>query len=332
MGQTTQVGDDLELTPLARGWLDSLGEHPRRVAFADGDDDRVRTAAALLAVHGLRPVLLCAEPWEPPAGVEVLSIGELADGDVGAQVDTLVRAAGKDDERALADRQDPVYLAACLTHRGTTDATVAGAARPTSDVLRAGLQVIGLDPGVRWLTSCFLLHMPDDQVFCFADCGVIPEPTADQLVDIARSSAGTFNALTGEQPVVALLSFSTKGSADHPSLTRLHQARALVNETDPDLLIDGELQFDAALVSSVAARKAPDSAVAGHANVFVFPDLASANIGYKIAERLGGARCYGPLLQGLAGAVNDLSRGCNVNDVVNVALISAMQARTSSTQ
>ncbi len=194
-------------------------------------------------------------------------------------------------------------------------------------MLRAGLQVIGLDPGVRSLTSSFLLHMPDDRVFCFADCGVIPEPTAEQLADIARSSAVTFSALTGETPVVALLSFSTKGSADHSSLTRLHQARELVNDSDPDLLIDDELQFDAALVESVAARKAPDSEVAGHANVFVFPDLASANIGYKIAERLGRARCYGPLLQGLASAVNDLSRGCSVNDVVDVALISAVLAR-----
>jgi phosphotransacetylase len=325
----TQVGDDLELSPLARGWLESLGDQPRRVAFADGDDDRVRTAATHLATLGLRPVLVCAETWEPPAGVEVRTIDELADGDVGGEVDALARAAGKNEEHALAIRHDPVYLAACLTRRGDTDATVAGAARPTSDVLRAGLQVIGLDPGVQSLTSSFLLHMPDERVFCFADCGVIPEPTADQLADIARSSAGTFNALTGEQPVVALLSFSTKGSAEHSSLARLRRAHALVNEADPDLLIDGELQFDAALVSSVAARKAPDSAVAGHANVFVFPDLASANIGYKIAERLGGARCYGPLLQGLAGAINDLSRGCSVNDVVNVALISAMQSRSS---
>jgi phosphotransacetylase len=322
-----QVGEEMELSRLARGWLDRLGDSHPRVAFADGDDDRIRGAATLLATLGLRPVLLSDEKLEPGPGVEVLSISDLAAGDLGAEIDDLVRVAGKGADVAARCRLDPVYLAACLTRRGETVATVAGATRPTSDVLRAGLQVIGLGPGVRSLTSSFLLDMPDGRAFCFADCAVIPEPTADQLADIARSSAQTFNTLTGAEPLVALLSFSTKGSAEHSSLARLHEARTLVNAASPDLLIDDELQFDAALVESVAARKAPDSVVAGHANVFVFPDLASGNIGYKIAERLGGARSYGPLLQGLAGAINDLSRGCSLHDVVNVALISAVQAQ-----
>jgi phosphotransacetylase len=185
---------------------------------------------------------------------------------------------------------------------------------------------MGLAEGVSTLSSSFLMHLSDGRNLCFADCAVIPEPTARQLADIAQSSAATFSALTGEEPVVALLSFSTKGSAKHPSLDRLREGRELVNAESPELLIDDELQFDAALVESVAARKAPDSAVAGHANVFVFPDLASGNIGYKITERLGGASSYGPLLQGLSGVLNDLSRGCTAGDIVNVALISALQA------
>lgn len=316
-----------DLTPIARSWIERIGTDSSRLAFADGDDERVREAATRLAALGLRPVLLGTDTHDVVAGIEDVATDELAAGPVGEQVERLVRAAGKDPEYARACRHDPVWLAACLTRRGETAATVAGASRSTADVLRAALQVIGLDPEVGSLTSSFLLDMPDGQALCFADCGVIPVPSAEQLADIARSSARTFHILTGERPVVALLSFSTKGSARHSSLDRLRQARELVNASTPELLIDDELQFDAALVESVARRKAPGSVVAGRANVLVFPDLAAGNIGYKIAERLGGARSYGPLLQGLARTINDLSRGCSIDDVVNVALISALQAQ-----
>jgi phosphotransacetylase len=271
-------------------------------------------------------VLVSDSLWDFTPGVDVLSLAELAAGPVGQEVHDTLRELGISEEAASLRRLDPTFLATRMTRRGDTQATVAGSARPTSEVLRAGLQAMGLAEGVSTLSSSFLMHLSDGRNLCFSDCAVIPEPTARQLADIAQSSAATFSALTGEEPVVALLSFSTKGSAKHPSLDRLREGRELVNAESPELLIDDELQFDAALVESVAARKAPDSAVAGHANVFVFPDLASGNIGYKITERLGGASSYGPLLQGLSGVLNDLSRGCTAGDIVNVALISALQA------
>jgi phosphotransacetylase len=323
----TQSETTQHRSTLSEGWTARLQGHRPRVAFADGDDERVREAARALVGLGIRPVLLSDTTLgEDPPGLDVLPLNELAAGPVGQEVHDALRERGLTEEVASNRRLDPIYLATGLTRRGDTQATVAGSTRPTADVLRAGLHLMGLAEGVATLSSSFLMHMPDGRSFSFADCAVIPQPTVRQLADIARSSAATFAALTGEEPLVALLSFSTKGSAQHPTLNRLREARELVNSESPELLIDDELQFDAALVESVANRKAPGSVVAGHANVFVFPDLASGNIGYKIAERLGGASSYGPLLQGLSGVVNDLSRGCTADDIVSVALISALQA------
>ncbi|MGJ9413649.1 phosphate acyltransferase [Aeromicrobium sp. CF4.19] len=312
---------------LLESWIDRIAGRDVRIALADGDDPRSRDAAERLASLGIASVLLSdTERSSARGSISVMSTRDLAASDVGREVVHVLRERGKDEDFAHARAHDATYLAACLTRRGEAHATVAGSNRPTSDVLRAGLHVVGLEPGTATLSSCFILHTRDDRVLCFADCGVIPEPTDEQLADIATSSARTFAGLTGDRAAVALLSFSTKGSATHPSLDRLRRAREIAGARVPDLLIDHELQFDAALVESVARTKAPGSPVAGQANVFVFPDLASGNIGYKIAERLGGARSYGPLLQGLSRVVNDLSRGCDVEDVVNVAVISAVQA------
>lgn len=317
-------------TELMQSWLSRIDGRSARVAFADGDDERVQAAAAHLAQLGITPILVSgSSPSGDRDGIETIHIDDLAAGAVGDEVHALMRARGKSQEVASTYRHDAIYLAACLTRRGDVHATVAGSNSPTSHVLRAGLHVIGLAPGTTSLSSSFLLRMPDGRLFSFADCGVIPEPTAEQLADIATSSARTFADLTGSRPVVALLSFSTKGSAAHPSLDRLRRAHEIVSEREPELLIDDELQFDAALVESVGRRKAADSPVAGHTNVFVFPDLASGNIGYKIAERLGGAQSFGPLLQGLTAVINDLSRGCSVEDIVNVSLISSLQALES---
>ncbi len=297
-----------------------------RIALADGQDARVRTAANQLARMGVQTLLI---------------------GDPGDDLDpaVLVRPTGGRDPEAedvlhivaatrgwgAARREqccgDPVYRAAALVRAGVADAAVAGATAPSSDVIRAGIQVIGLRAPGGLLSSCFLMQLPRGTVLAFGDCAVVPEPDDSDLADIAVSTARTFAELTGEDPAVALLSFSTAGSATHPAVERVRRATALVIERAPGLRVDGELQFDAAFVPKVATSKAPGSVLAGCANVFIFPDLAAGNIGYKIAQRIGGAAAYGPILQGLAAPLNDVSRGCDVDDVVNVALLSLLQAR-----
>jgi phosphate acetyltransferase len=184
-------------------------------------------------------------------------------------------------------------------------------------------------PGVSIVSSCFLMVLSDGRPVTFGDCGVVPDPDAEQLASIAVASAATHVALTGEEPRVAMLSFSTKGSAEHPRVDKVRTATQLLHESVPDLVVDGELQFDAAWDTEVAASKAPESAVAGRANVFIFPDLDSGNIAYKVTERLGGARAYGPLLQGLDGVLHDLSRGCSSSDIVDVAVIAGLMAGSS---
>jgi len=187
--------------------------------------------------------------------------------------------------------------------------------------------VLGVDAGAGLVSSCFLLILPDGRPIAYGDCGVVPDPNVEQLAAIARATAATFECLTTESARVALLSFSTRGSATHPRVEKVRRAAEYLADTFPDLASDGELQFDAAWVPEVAKVKAPGSAVAGRANVFVFPDLDSGNIAYKITERLGGARAYGPLLQGLDGVLHDLSRGASSDDIVDVAVIAGLMAR-----
>jgi phosphotransacetylase len=314
-------------------WCACLSGTPR-VVLAEGDDPRVRRAANELVRRGLVPVLVQGggRPRDGRVsldpGVETTSVADLVTGPAG----DLVRAIGARrgwTEQAVTDRAGtPAYLAAALVARGDADACVAGSTAPTGDVIRAGLHVIGLAPDSRTLSSSFLLVLPDDRTLAFGDCAVVPEPDAAQLADIAISTARTFTTLTGEDPAVAMLSFSTLGSAEHETVRRVRDATALARVQAPELVVDGEMQFDAAIVSSVAAQKAAGSAVAGHANVFIFPDLNAGNIGYKIAQWLGGAQAFGPILQGLRAPMNDLSRGCDVADVVNVSVISALQTRS----
>ena len=232
--------------------------------------------------------------------------------------------------RERIDLDDPLHVAALMVAAGEADACVAGATRTTPDVVRAALFCVGTRPGVDLISSCFVFVLPDGTVITYGDCGVVPEPDAGQLASIAVATAATHAQLAGEEPRVAMLSYSTRGSAEGPRVDLVRAATELVRAREPGLAVDGELQFDAAWVPEVAASKAPDSPVAGRANVFVFPDLDSGNIAYKITQRLAGAQAFGPLLQGTGGVIHDLSRGCSVDDIVTVATIAACQAAGSS--
>ena len=224
------------------------------------------------------------------------------------------------------DPFDPLVASALLVKSGKVDAAVVGATRSTAEVLKTGFQILGVSPEVEVVSSSFLMVLPNGINLAYGDCAVLPEPNPEQLCSIAISTASTYKTLTGEEPRVAMLSFSTHGSANHPKVIKVRDAVSLIRECDPKLLVDGELQFDAAWVPEIAASKAPDSPLEGNANVFIFPDLDSANIAYKITERLAGARAIGPLLQGLDGIFHDLSRGCSTQDIVDLAVISVLQS------
>ncbi len=226
-------------------------------------------------------------------------------------------------EQAKETMKKDLFFGAMLVNESMADGSVAGSTASTGDVLRAALQCVGMPDGISIVSSFFLMIFPE-RVFSFADCAVVPNPDAAQLADIAITTADNHQKLTGENPYVAMLSFSTKGSAKHELVDKVLEATKIAKEKRPDLLIDGELQFDAAIIDSIGKRKAPGSEVAGRANVLIFPDLQAANIGYKIAQRLGGAEAVGPVVQGLKKPLFDLSRGCSVDDIVNTSAIAAL--------
>ena len=240
------------------------------------------------------------------------------------------KGISKDD--AITAMKNPLYYGVMMVKMGAADGMVAGAANSTANTLRPGLQILRTAPGVKLVSSFFLMDVPDcvfgsDGAFVFADCGLMENPGAEELAEIAVGAARSFKRLVRAEPLVAMLSYSTYGSAKSEATQKVIDATAIAKEKAPDIIIDGELQLDAAIVPDVGNSKAPGSPVAGKANVLIFPDLNSANIGYKLVQRLAKAEAYGPLLQGIAKPLNDLSRGCSAEDIVGVAAITAVQAQ-----
>ncbi len=319
----------------------------RRIVFSEGDDPRIVEAAARAAQSDLaHPILLgnqaaIKKQLEPfgsiKCKIECLDPSSLELDDrssfeeyASAYYD-LRRHKGVSLEDAFEAMKDPLNFAAMMVRLGDADGTIGGAVATTSSTVRAALQIIGRAQEDEPVSSFFLLAFDQTQpalpdIFCFADCGLIVEPTVEELAQIAISSADSFEALTNEIPKVAMLSFSTDRSAAHERVDRVVEATALVRSARPNLIIDGELQFDAAIVPQVAAKKAPNSPLCGTANVFVFPNLEAGNIGYKIAQRLGNASAIGPILQGLKKPANDLSRGCSADDVYQMIAVTCIQA------
>lgn len=306
----------------------------RTIVFPDATDERTIQAARILTDKQIvAPVLvgdretIVAQANKTGTSLEGIQIVIPATSDrlevFSGIFYELRKAKGLQLPEAKRQMLHPLFFGAMMVREGLANGSVAGSLSTTGDVLRAGIQVIGLAPTISIVSSFFLILFPD-KTYSFADCAVVPDPTPEQLADIGISTAENHRRLTGEEPRVAILSFSTKGSASHPLVEKVQQAVTIFRAKRPDIIMDGEVQLDTAIVPKVAQSKAPGSPIAGAANVLIFPDLNAGNIGYKMAQRMAHAEAIGPVVQGLRHPAFDLSRGCSVSDIVNVAAINAV--------
>ncbi|MBM1555643.1 phosphate acetyltransferase [Sulfitobacter mediterraneus] len=326
-----------------QGLQDRAAARPAHIVLSEGHDPRVVAGAVSAVRAGIARITVVGPTDEvhrqltdagatdgPMIAVEDPQTSPLTDEFAQTYFD-LRKHKGVSEDIAAIQARDPLVFAAMMVRNGHADGTVGGAVATTSDTVRAALQIIGKAKDAPLVSSFFLMALPEGHpsgrsAMIFGDCGLVIDPNAEELAAIAVASAASCKQLLGDAPKVALLSFSTKGSARHPAVTKVSDAVEILQRDHPDLPADGELQFDAAFVPEVGASKAPGSTVAGHANVMIFPNLDAGNIGYKIAQRIGGADAIGPVLQGLSKPANDLSRGCTAQDVTNMIAVTTLQA------
>lgn len=311
----------------------------KTIVLAEGEEKRVLDAAKVILDEKIAGLVLIGNKdviaQKAAFDVNRVTIVDPASDNLDEYADLLYelrKEKGMEKEQAAQLVKNPLYLGVMLVKTGKADGMVAGSVNSTGDTLRPALQIIKTAPGIKTVSSCFIMVLPEGSkygengVMVFADCAVNIEPDAEQLASIAIASADTAKKIAGIDPKIAMLSFSTKGSAKHANVDKVVEATKIVNTIAPELQCDGELQLDAAIVESVAQLKAPGSKIAGHANVLIFPDLQSGNIGYKLVQRLAGAQAVGPICQGFNKPVNDLSRGCSSEDIVNVVAMTVLQA------
>lgn len=318
--------------------------NPRRIVLPEGTEPRTLTAADRILADKLAHIILIGDPVEIKHMAAEMNLTHIEDATIVNPADEAVidryaplllelrRSKGMTPEEARLTTANPLYLGCLMIKAGDADGQVAGAMNTTANVLRAAFQVVKTRPGIDVVSGVFVMLLPEGSpygsngVLVFADCAVLPDPDDRQLAQIAVSAAETARDIAGIKPRVAILSFSTKGSAKHERVDKVISATRIAHEMDPDLILDGELQADAAIVPGVAASKAPNSILSGRANVLVFPSLEVGNIAYKLVQRLAGVQAVGPVLQGLAAPVNDLSRGCFPEDIYKTIIITANQA------